>query len=69
MESGNASLLDKWRARYGAIAVAVACLFSGISTWGENWILTCILILGTAVCGMIGFFDIRKVRKEKSLNS
>ncbi|MFZ0477436.1 MAG: hypothetical protein WAM18_18350 [Halobacillus sp.] len=69
MGSGNTSQLDKWRGKYGAIAVAVACLFSGISSWGENWIMTCILILGTVVCGMMGFFDIRKARKEKSLKS
>ncbi|MGP4074725.1 hypothetical protein [Halobacillus sp. K22] len=65
MGSGKASKLESWRAKYGALAVAIACLCSMITSWGENWILTCILGLGTAVCGMIGFFDIRKVIKEK----
>ncbi|MYL70563.1 hypothetical protein GLW00_06870 [Halobacillus litoralis] len=36
-----------------------------ISSWGQNWILTFILVLGTFVCGAFGFFDIKRALKEK----
>ncbi|MBN9654675.1 hypothetical protein J0K78_10405 [Halobacillus sp. GSS1] len=59
------SKLDRWRDKYGAFVIALACFYSAISSWGQNWILTFILVLGTFVCGAFGFFDIKRALKEK----
>ncbi|TGB03540.1 hypothetical protein E4663_00610 [Halobacillus salinus] len=59
------SKLDRWRDKYGALVVALACLYSAISSWGQNWILTSFLVFSTIVCGAFGFFDIKRAFKEK----
>ncbi|WP_260508257.1 hypothetical protein [Cytobacillus firmus] len=43
MSNENNSKLEKWRAKYGALFIALGCLFSLINSWGKNWILTGIL--------------------------
>ncbi|KHF39247.1 hypothetical protein [Halalkalibacter okhensis] len=62
MSKGNSSKLEKWRAKYGAIAIALSCLSSTVVTWGNNWILTGVLALGVLTCGMIGIFDIKRAK-------
>ncbi|MBG9449300.1 hypothetical protein ABE67_08190 [Cytobacillus firmus] len=64
LSNKNHSILDKWRAKYGAIVIAFSCLVSLISSWGKNWILTGVLGLGVFLCGAIGFFDIRRARTD-----
>ena len=54
------SKLDKWREKYAALVVALACLYGVIDSWGSNWILTGILSLGVLICGTIGVFDIKR---------
>ncbi|MGP4070335.1 hypothetical protein [Halobacillus sp. B29] len=65
MENQRLSKLDRWREEYGALVIALACLYSAISSWGQNWILTSVLVFGTFVCGTFGFFDIKRAFKEK----
>ena len=65
MEKQRSSKLDRWRDKYGALVIALACLYSGISSWGQNWILTSVLVFGTFVCGAFGFFDIKRAFIEK----
>ena len=65
MKSANLSKLDKWREKYGAIAIALSCLISAITSWGDHWILTGVLLLGVLVCGMIGFFDMKRSKMEE----
>ncbi|MEK3856189.1 hypothetical protein [Cytobacillus sp. FSL H8-0458] len=64
MSNENHSKLYKWRAKYGAIVVAVSCLLSLTSSWGKNWILTGVFGLGVLLCGAIGFFDITRARAD-----
>ena len=46
------------------VFVALACLYSCIESWGDNWLFTGVLALGVLICGTIGFFDLRRsVRK------
>lgn len=60
MSIENTSKLAKWREKYAALAVALACLYSLIDSWGKNTILTSILGLGVLVCGTIAFFDLKR---------
>lgn len=65
MKRANFSKLDKWSAKYGALAIALSCLISAINSWGDNWILTSVLLLGVLVCGMISFFDVKRSKTEE----
>ncbi|CDQ18750.1 hypothetical protein SAMN05192559_101613 [Halobacillus karajensis] len=65
MEKQSLSKLDKWQAKYGVLVIALCCLYISISSWGQNWILKSMLVLGTFVCGAIGFFDVKRAIKEK----
>ncbi len=65
MKIANLSKLDKWRAKYGALAIALTCLISAINSWGDNWILTSVLLLGVLVCGTISYFDIKRSKMEE----
>lgn len=60
MKGAYMSKIDKWREKYGAIAIAFSCLISAITSWGDHWILTSVLLLGVLVCGMIVFFDMKR---------
>ncbi|MFD2212095.1 hypothetical protein [Metabacillus endolithicus] len=60
MSNENPPKLENWRVKYGALIIAISCLCSVFITWGNNWILTCILGLGVLICGTIGIFDIRR---------
>ncbi|WP_036659328.1 hypothetical protein MHH33_08840 [Paenisporosarcina sp. FSL H8-0542] len=61
MEEKNQSKLEKWRTKYGSLAVASGCLYSLIVTWGEGWFFTAIMILGVCICGAFAFFDLKIV--------
>ncbi|MEC3883056.1 hypothetical protein VKA52_04835 [Halobacillus sp. HZG1] len=65
MENQRLSKLYTWREKYGALVIALACLYSAISSWGQNWVLTSVLVFGTFVCGIFGFFDIKRAFMEK----
>ncbi|MDF2038470.1 hypothetical protein P2R12_16040 [Cytobacillus oceanisediminis] len=66
MSNDNHSKLEKWRAKYGVLVIALGCLFSVINSWGNNWILTGILGLSVLICGTIGIFDIKRAITEKN---
>ena len=64
MSNENKSSIARWRAKYASTIVALACLYSCIESWGDNWFFTGVLALGVLICGTIGFFDLRRsVRK------
>ena len=63
MQNDNLSGSEKWRAKYGALAIAVSCLISLLSSWGRNWLLTFILALGVLICGLIGIRDLKRSKK------
>lgn len=70
MKGEKPLILEKWRAKYGALITALSCLGSVIISWGNNWILTIILWTGVIVCGMIGILDIRRgIRLKKYKHS
>ncbi|WP_223701058.1 UbiA prenyltransferase family protein [Sutcliffiella deserti] len=56
----------EWREKYGALLVAVSCLSSAIVTWGNNWILTGILVLGVLVCGTMGIYEVKDARTKRN---
>lgn len=68
LSNESSSKLEKWRAKYAALVIALGCLYSVIIGWGENWILTSILGLGVIVCGIIGFCDIKRFITSKAKN-
>lgn len=65
MSNGSSSKSKKWRAKYGALVIALTCLCSLIISWENNWILTGILGLGVLINGTIGIFDIKRSLAEK----
>ncbi|MCM3239388.1 hypothetical protein M3589_16935 [Heyndrickxia oleronia] len=64
MSIENPSKLENWRKKYGTSVIAVSCLCSLITSWGNNWILTCFLGLGVLICGTIGISDITSRNKK-----
>lgn len=65
MSNENPSKLDKWREKYATSVVALGCLYSLITNWGNNWLLTGFLGLGVLTCGTIGIFDIKRAITKK----
>ncbi|WP_044022232.1 hypothetical protein [Bacillus sp. SG-1] len=59
------SKFNKWREKYSALIIALVCLNVAIMQWGDNWLLTGILILGVFVCGTIGIYDIKRSKQNK----
>ncbi len=64
MQNDHLSQLENWRSKYGALAVAVSCLFSLLVSWGNHWLLTFILGLGVLICGWIGIGDLKRASKN-----
>lgn len=60
MNNGKSHKLKKWRSKYAASITALACLYSVVVSWGDNWFFTVILALGVLICGTVGFFDIKR---------
>ncbi len=60
MSNGMSQKLKKWRATYAASITALACLYSVVVSWGDNWFFTVILALGVFICGTVGFIDIKR---------
>ena len=65
MQEDNLSRLEKWRSKYGALAIAVSCLISLLSRWGDHWLLTIILGLGVLICGWIGIGDLKRAKRNR----
>lgn len=64
MRNENTTKLARWRAKYASTIVALACLYSCIESWGDNWFFTGLLGSGVLICGTIGFFDLRRSVKK-----
>ncbi|MCA1060418.1 hypothetical protein LCL96_15885 [Rossellomorea aquimaris] len=60
LANNESSKPAKWSAKYGSLVIAISCLLTTITSWGENWILTIVLGLGVLTCGTISIFDIKK---------
>lgn len=65
MTENKASKLEGWRETYGPLAVALGCLYSAMANWGTNWGWTIFFTFGVIICGTMGFFSIRRVRRTK----
>lgn len=59
------SKLARWRAKYGALAVTLGCLYTVISNWGDNWFMTILLSVGVFICGTIAFFDMKQAKQQQ----
>ena len=44
--------------KYGAFAFAAVCLISVITSWGNNGVLTGVLIAATIICPFIGLSNL-----------
>ena len=66
MINKRVSKLEKWRAKYASLAVALGCLYSVVASWGENWFMTALLSAGVIICGTIAFFDLKRIFKKKT---
>ncbi|MFF5996917.1 hypothetical protein AAGS61_19585 [Lysinibacillus sp. KU-BSD001] len=64
MSNSKQSKLERWRAKYAALLVALGCLYSFIVNWGDNWFLTGVMGVGVCICSTIGFFDIKRSLKR-----
>lgn len=56
--------IQRLRAKYGASITALACLYSVVVSWGENWFFTVLFGLGVVVCGLMSYFDIKSTLKK-----
>lgn len=61
LNNENSSKLEKWRAKYASLAVAIGCLYSVIVNWGENWFMTALLSAGGGICGTVAIYDLKRV--------
>lgn len=51
--------------KYRAFVIAAVCLISVITSWGNNWILTGVLVAGAIICPFIGISDLREDKARK----
>ena len=67
MEKGKPSRLEEWRGKYAAIVVALGLLYNVVQYGGENWFWTIFFSRSTLICGMIGYFDLRRTILNKNI--
>ncbi|AND43209.1 MAG: hypothetical protein ACQEXE_26825 [Bacillota bacterium] len=60
MNDVKPSIIKILRAKYAALIIALACLYSVVVSWEENWFFTVFLGLGVLVCGLMSYFDIKR---------
>ncbi|HHY71640.1 MAG TPA: hypothetical protein GX497_00125 [Bacillus bacterium] len=60
MNENKTSKLEKWRAKYASLAVAIGCLCSVVVSWGDNWFMTAFLLAGVLICGIIGVYNLKR---------
>jgi hypothetical protein len=51
--------------KYGAFITALGCLIYLVTSWGDNWILTWILLAGLIICPLIGISDLKEHKSQK----
>lgn len=64
MSNKKNSKLEKWRENYAALSVAIICLYSAVISWGDNWFMSALLLLGVIICGAMGFYDLKRILKK-----
>lgn len=50
--------------KYGAFATGFVCLISVVTSWGNNAVLTGILMAGAVVCPFIGISNIKESKAQ-----
>ncbi|MDE4085306.1 hypothetical protein PO902_09755 [Planococcus maritimus] len=51
--------------KYRSFIIAFNCLIVLIISWGDNWILTWIMLAGVIICPLIGISDLKQARIEQ----
>ncbi|MEZ0481574.1 hypothetical protein [Planococcus sp. SSTMD024] len=51
--------------KYRGFIIALNCLIVLISSWGNNWVLTWIMVAGVIICSLTGFSDLKQARIEQ----
>ncbi|GGD09807.1 hypothetical protein GCM10011389_16640 [Pontibacillus salipaludis] len=65
MSLDGSSTSSTFREVYRALVIALSCLCTAIITWLDNWILSCILVLGALICGSIGVVGLIRMITNK----
>jgi hypothetical protein len=63
ISSKEPSKLNRWSGKYSSFPIALVCLYSAYVSWGDNWVLTVVLVLGVIVCGAMGISAMKRSRK------
>lgn len=51
--------------KYRGFITAFSCLIGLISSWGDNRVLTWIMLAGVIICPLIGISDLKQARIEQ----
>lgn len=51
--------------KYRGFIIAFSCLIGLISSWGNNGVLTGIMVAGVIICPLIGISDLKQARMEQ----
>ena len=51
--------------KYRGFIIAFNCLIVLISSWGDNWVLTWIMVAGLIICPLIGISDLKQARARQ----
>jgi len=52
--------------KYRSFIIAFNCLIVLIISWGNNWVLTWIMVAGLIICPLIGISDLKQARMEQN---
>lgn len=52
--------------KYRGFLIAFSCLIGLFSSWGDNWVLTWIMLAGVIICSLIGISDLKQVRAQQN---
>lgn len=52
--------------KYRGFITAFSCLIGLISSWGNNWVLTGIMVAGVIISPLIGISDLKKARAQQN---
>ena len=51
--------------KYRGFLIAFSCLMELVSSWGNNGVLTWIMVAGVIICPLIGISDLKQARLER----
>jgi len=52
--------------KYRSFIIAFNCLIVLIISWGNNWVLTWIMVAGLIICSLIGISDLKQARAQQN---